>query len=82
MMGAMTRPIFKFRPTSPSEHINHPKGFAIAKTKIVGASKRKIGAATIHFGPRSTKIISSAKRAEAIVIGKVIARTREYPFKK
>ena len=51
----MTRAAFKFRPTSPIEVSSHAKGLAIAKTKIVGASKRKMAAASFHFGPRRTK---------------------------
>ena len=78
----MIKAIFKHRRTSPSEVTSHPKGLAIAKTRIVGASRRKITAAALHSGPRKTKIMSSAKRAQAMVMGKVIANTREYPFRK
>ena len=57
--------------------ISHAKGLAIAKTKIVGASRRKIIAASFHLGPRKTKIMSSAKRAQATVMGMVMAKTTE-----
>ncbi len=77
MVGAMNKDSFKFRPTSPIEESNQDKGLAIAKISTVGANKRKTMAASFHFGPRRTKIISSAKRAQAIVIGTVRARTRE-----
>ena len=77
MMGAMTRPIFKSRPTSPIEESSHDRGLAIAKTRIVGARKRKMVAASFHFGPRRTTTTSSANRAQAIVRGTVSARTRE-----
>src|SRR5208283_1187230 len=78
----MAKATFRFRPTRPSEETSQDKGLAIAKNKIVGARKRKIAAASFHLGPRRTKTRSSAKSAQAIVIGKVRARTKEYPFRK
>jgi len=51
--------------------------FKIAKTKAVGASNRKTGAASFHFGPRKTKIMSLAKRPHANVMGTVSDRTSE-----
>ncbi len=47
----MTRAAFKFRPTSPIEVSSHDIGLAIANTKIVGASKRKIGIGFFPFWP-------------------------------
>ena len=71
------RPIFKLRPTSPFDANSHHIGLIMANTKIVGANKRKIGVASDHLGPRTTKIRSSAKRMHAIVIGSVTDTTRE-----
>ncbi len=82
MIVANTGATFNPVPTSPSEKTSHPKGLIIAKIAIVGASKRTIVAASFHFGPKRTKTISSAKRAQAIVMGSVSPRTREKPFKK
>src|SRR5690242_2273167 len=75
--GARTRAIFRLRFSNPSDASNHHIGSINAKTNIVGANNRKIGIASIHFGPRKRKIMSSAKRAQVIVIGKVSDRTIE-----
>src|SRR6185369_7455196 len=82
IIGASTHAIFKPRPTKPIEGKSHPNGFTTAKTRIAGASSRKIGEAAIHFAPNNTKITASEKNAQAIVIGTVIARTSEYPLRK
>jgi hypothetical protein len=52
-------------------------GFTRAKTKIVGANSLNTEVALCHFGPRSTKMISSANNAHAIVIGRVNETRRE-----
>src|ERR1700757_3585962 len=57
MTGAMTRPIKRDLRTIPSEVTSHDNGFAIANTRIVGASKRKMTAADFHCGPRQTRIM-------------------------
>ena len=76
--AAMSRGnLLGFRPTSPMAERTHDRGLAIAKTKMVGESKRKIVAASFHFGPRRTKVTSSAKSAHVVVMGRVSARTRE-----
>ena len=47
------------------------------KTRMVGASNRKIVDASVHFGPSVTRMMSSANTAQAMVAGKVIETTRE-----
>src|ERR1039457_5730236 len=81
MRGAITKPIFKLLSTSPSEESSQNRGLTIAKTRIVGASKRKRGTAADHFGPRTTRITSSAKRAQERVIRNVNAKATESPVR-
>ena len=57
----MTRPIFKLLRTSPSDMTSHDKGLAIAKTRIVGASKRKIGVAASTLAPEKRKSFARKK---------------------
>ena len=56
----------------------------MAITAIVGAGRRTISTEACHFGPKRTKTKSSAKSAQAIVIGKVrprrMRRTSENSF--
>jgi hypothetical protein len=77
MTGVSTNAIFKLRPTIPRDIRNGEKGFTRAKAKIVGTNNRKIGTASFHFGPKSSKIMSSANRAQAIVMGRVSDMTSE-----
>ena len=44
---------------------------AMANTRMVGVNIWKIMTASIHFGPRTKFIMSSAKMAQAMVIGRV-----------
>jgi hypothetical protein len=46
-------------------------------TKMVGVSKRKMAAASAHFGPRTTRTMSSANKAQKMEMGTVIEMTRE-----
>ena len=56
VQGVRITAILTSRPTFPSEQSNHAIGLTIAKTRIVGASNRKIGTASCHFGPKKPKI--------------------------
>ena len=51
-------------------------------TKQYTARNLKIGAAAIHFAPSTTRTISSANRAQLIVIGMVADMSNEKPLRK
>ena len=56
-----------FVPCNPTDWSNQPVGLMMPNTKIVGVSKRKIAAASVHFGPRTTRTMSSANKAQKMV---------------
>ena len=61
--GAMTKAIFRLRPTWPVENRSQLKGLINANARTVGTSKRNISMVSFHFGPRRTNIMSSAQTA-------------------
>jgi hypothetical protein len=75
--GVVAALIPKARLTWPVDKTNQERGLANANTKAVGASNRKIGAASIHLGPSTTRIISSANRGQLIAIGTVSDTSKE-----
>ena len=48
----MTSAIVKLRPCSPMDKSSHPRGLIMPNIKIVGASRRKMFAASVHFGSK------------------------------
>src|SRR5512143_2631825 len=82
MIGASTRAIFSPRPTNPREDMSQPSGLRIANASVVGARMRNTGAASFHFAPRNTAIMSVPNTAHATAIGTVRDKTREYPLRK
>jgi hypothetical protein len=61
---------------------SHESGLATANTNATGASNLKIGVASIHFGPSTIRTISSANRAQVMVIGMVEDMSNEKPLRK
>ena len=74
--------MLKARPIRPVDMTNQESGFATANTNATGASNLKIGAASIHFAPSTMRTISSANRAQLMVIGTVKDMSNEYPLRK
>ena len=61
----MTKPIFKSRPTSPSEGAAMTKDWLSQRPDMVGASKRKIAAAACPLRPQKNEnYIVSKKSAD------------------
>jgi len=73
----MTSPIFNALRTSPSDMTSHDKGFAIAKTRIVGASSRKIVAAAFHLGYRVCYSLGRAGSAQNQIVAYARQRLRD-----
>ena len=70
------RAIFKLRPTHPPATISQANGLIKAKTSTVGAIRRKMAAASCHFAPRNTRMMSSENKAHPMVIGMTKERNR------
>jgi hypothetical protein len=75
--GVVAAVMLKARLTRPVEMTNKESGLANANTKPVGASNLKIGAASIHLEPSTTRTISSGNRTQLIVIGTVTDTSNE-----
>jgi hypothetical protein len=75
--GVVAALIYRARLTLPVDITNHESGLANANTTAVGASNRKIGAASIQLAPSTTRIISSANRGQLIAIGMVKDTSKE-----
>ena len=80
--GVVAALMLKDRPIRPVDTTSQESGFATANTNATGANNLKIGVASIHFGPSTMRTISSANRAQLIVIGMVKEMSRAYPFRK
>src|SRR4029077_1354487 len=80
--GVVAVLILNALPIGPTDKTNQENGFATANTTATGASNLKIGAASIHFSPSTTRTISSANRAQLMVIGMVADMSNEKPLRK
>src|SRR5206468_12246518 len=80
--GVVAVLILNALPIRPVDMTNQENGLATANTTATGASNLKIGAASIHFAPSTTRTISSANRAQVMVIGIVADMSSEKPLRK
>jgi len=80
--GVVAALMLKALPARPVDITSQDSGLATANTNATGASSLKIGAASVHFGPRTIRTISSANRAHVIVIGMVEDMSNEKPLRK
>src|SRR5579859_686033 len=69
--GAVATLMLKALTARPVDKTNQESGLATANTNATGASNLKIGAASIHFAPSTMRTISSANRAQVMLMGTV-----------